>query len=197
MKYFSVHRNISMARYNRCRGASLIEILITMLIVSFALLGVAGMQLTSVRYSQASIYRETASNLAQSMIEKISANSLALGETDDSSAYRADDGYAAATTIVSDPGCGLGTTLCTTAESAQRDLREWRLALQRELPGGRGALQPVTSGGLTSPTTRRVIVMWLEKAKDSDDNLSAAPTDTNCPTPRVAGVRCITLIAQP
>lgn len=179
------------------QGATLVEILVTMLIVSFALLGIAGMQLTSIRYSQASVFRDTAANLAQTMAERIKTNTAALAETDDSSAYRANNAYAAATTIPSNPTCGLGGTACTSAESAQRDLREWRLALQQELPGGRGAIQPIANGTLNSPTGRRLIVMWLEKPKDSDDNIGAAPTDTNCPTPRVAGVRCLTLAVSP
>jgi type IV pilus assembly protein PilV len=179
------------------KGATLIEILVTMLIVSFALLGIAGMQLTSIRYSQSSSFREVAVNLAQGMSERIRTNTAALAEATDSSAYRANNAYAAATTVPNDPACGLGAAVCTAAQSAQRDLREWRQALQQELPGGRGAIQAVATGGLTSPTARRLVVMWVEKAKDSDDNVSAAPTDTNCPTPRVAGVRCFTMVVQP
>lgn len=179
------------------KGGTLVEILVTMLIVSFALLGIAGMQLTSIRYSQASIFRDSAANLGQTMSERIKANTSALAEADDSSAYRANNSYAAATTIPADPACGFGGAACTAAQSAQRDLREWRLALQQELPGGRGAIQPIVSGGLTSPAGRRLIIMWMEKPKDSDDNIGATPTDTNCPAPRVAGVRCLTLAVNP
>jgi type IV pilus assembly protein PilV len=179
------------------QGATLVEILVTMLIVSLALLGIAGMQLTSIRYSQASVFRDAAANLGQTMSERIKANTSALAEADDSSAYRANNAYAAAATIPADPACGFGGAACTAAQSAQRDLREWRQALQQELPGGRGAIQPIASGALTSPTGRRLIIMWMEKPKDSDDNVGAAPTDSNCPAPRVAGVRCLTLAVNP
>jgi type IV pilus assembly protein PilV len=179
------------------RGASMMEILVTMLIVSFALLGIAGMQLTSIRYAQSSNFRETAANLAQGMAEKIRTNSAALSGTSDVTAYRAAEDYASATTIPTDPACGLGSGPCTAAQSAQRDLREWRLALQQELPGGRGALFPVTSGGLVSSSSRRVVVMWMGKPTNSDDNLGAMPTDPNCPTPRVPGVSCFVLTVQP
>lgn len=192
--------NLNSLRLSRSKyqiGATLIEILVTMLIVSFALLGIAGMQLTSIRYSQSSSFREVAANLAQTMSEKIRTNTAALAEADDASAYRANNAYAAATTYPADPACGLGSDVCTAAQSAQRDLREWRQALQQELPGGRGAILAITSGGLTSTSGRRIVVMWQEKPKDSDDNLSAAPTDSNCPTPRVAGVRCLNLAVQP
>lgn len=194
MPYRTNSRVLSAQKQN---GATLVEVLVTMLIVAFALLGIAGMQLTSVRYSQSSSFRVAAANLGQTLAEKIRANTAALAEATDDSAYRANDAYGAATTLPDDPGCGLGSDTCTAAQSAQRDLREWRLSLQRELPGGRGAIQPVATGGLTSPTARRIIVMWTEKPKDSDDNLSAMPTDSNCPSPRVAGVRCLIVVVQP
>ena len=179
------------------RGATLVEILVTILIVAFALLGIAGLQLGSVRYQQTSTFRTIAYNQAQNIAEKIRANASALLLTDNNSSYRAADGYAAATTLPTDPGCGTGSGTCTQAQSAQRDLREWRQMLAAELPGGRGALSAVASGGLNSTTARTVTVMWVEKAQDSDDNLASAPTDSNCPTPRVGGVRCLNLVVNP
>ena len=190
-------RSTHFSSRQQARGATLVEILVTMLIVAFALLGIAGLQLGSVRYQQTSQFRTVAYNQAQNITERIRANTSALLETVDASAYRAANDYAAATTLPNDPGCGLGTGTCTAAESAQRDLREWRQMLAAELPGGRGALSPVTSGGLTAATSRTVTVMWMEKAQDSDDNLGAAPTDANCIEPRVAGVRCLNLVVNP
>ena len=179
------------------RGATLLEVLITMLIVSFALLGIAGLQLASVRYQQTSHLRSTAITQVQVMAERIRTNANALSGSVDVSAYRAADAYAAATTLPTDPACGNGSTACTTAESAQRDLREWRQLLAQELPGGRGSLFDVTSGAITSVSARTVTVMWTEKAQDSDDNLGAAPTDSNCPAPRVGGVRCVSVVVTP
>lgn len=178
-------------------GASLLEILITILIVAFALLGIAGLQLASVRYQQTAHLRATAMTQVQTMAERIRSNSGALAGATDVSAYRAANDYANASTIPSDPACGLGGAVCSAAQSAQRDLREWRQALARELPGGRGSLFTVTSGGVTSVNARTVIVMWTEKGQDSDDNLASAPTDSNCPATRVGWVRCLSLTVSP
>lgn len=184
----------------RQRGSSLIEVLVTMLIAAFALLGIAGLQLASVRSQQSANLRSIAVNQIQIMSERIRTNSIALlnaGVT----GYLAADGYAAAATLPAVPsGCAStsgGTTCATSGESAQLDLREWRRMLDRELPGGRGAITPVALGAVNSVVGRTITVMWMEKAQDSDDNLSAAPTDNNCPTPRVAGVRCLSMVVTP
>lgn len=187
----------SLRRKKHQRGATLIEILVTMLIVSFGLLGVAGLQLNSVRYQQTAELRGIAYSQVQNIAERIRANAAALSGATAESSYRAVDGYANASTLPTDPACGLGSGVCTPEQSAQRDLREWRQALAAELPGGRGALATVVGGGLTSTSARNVTVMWVEKAPDSDDNLGAAPTDSNCPTPRVGGVRCISVVVYP
>lgn len=184
-------------RMNAQQGATLLEVLITMLIVSFALLGIAGLQVASVRYQQTAYMRNGASIQVQIMAERIRSNAAALSEAADTSAYRAANAYAAANALPTDPACGLGSSVCTAAQSAQRDLREWRQVLAQELPGGRGSIFPVSSGSVTSVGARLITVMWAEKAQDSDDNLSAAPTDTNCPTPRVGGVRCLSLVVTP
>lgn len=52
-------------------GASLLEILITILIVAFALLGIAGLQLASVRYQQTAHLRATAMTQVQTMAERL------------------------------------------------------------------------------------------------------------------------------
>lgn len=158
------------------------------------------MQLTAIRSSQTAKYREVAMDFAQNMAEKIRANTSTLSDLNDASAYRANQGYGQANTLPNDPGCGTAgtTSTCTPAESAQRDLRDWKLALAKELPGGRGAIQTVSnSSGLSSPIGRRVIVMWSERTHDSDDNLSSAPVDDNCPDPKVGGIRCFNLVVQP
>lgn len=199
-----------LARYMpkaRQRGSSLIEVLVTMLIAAFALLGIAGLQLSSVRSQQSANLRSIAVNQIQIMSERIRTNSSALFDpvARVNTGYIAADGYTAAADLPAVPsGCAStsGSTTCaTSAQSAQLDIREWRQMLARELPGGRGAITPVTSGGatpITSLTARRVTVMWMEKAQDSDDNLNSAPTDATCPVaPLVEGVRCLSMVVTP
>lgn len=171
-------------------GATLIEILITMLIVAFGLLGIAGIILASVKYQQTSLARSAAISQLQNMSERMRSNISVLGGAGNT-AYIAEDDYATALASVAtltEPSCYTGGTVCTPGDSALHDLVEWRGNLLRELPGGTGSIFSATSN------TRRIIVMWNEKPENSDDNLGALPTDTNCPTPRVAGVRCLSMV---
>lgn len=180
-------------------GSTLIEVLVTMLIVSFALLGVAAMQLTSVRTQQTAHLRDAAVNQVQMLAERIRTNSSVLGGAG-FPAYLAANDYANAGTIPADPTCSANGGTCTAAEAAQLDVREWRQNLARELPGGRGSIFPVANAAVppvTAAQARTVTVMWMEKAEGSDDNLGAPPTDATCPTPLVAGVRCLSVVVTP
>lgn len=192
------------------KGSSLIEVLVTMLVVAIGLLGVAGLQLASTRYQQTSTMRTQALQQADFIIEKMRVNNaimtaanLATAQATPAGAYLAEDEYEDATTLPADPSCGLASqAVCTPAQAAQRDLREWRQALARELPGGRGALFPVASGGVTEPNARRVVVMWREKAESATDNVAGAnaseTVDASCPgAAPVAGIRCLSLWVTP
>jgi type IV pilus assembly protein PilV len=145
-------------------GATLIEVLVTMLIVAIGLLGAAGMQLTSTRYQQTAAMRSQAIIEAQFLLEKIRANSLAtltVAPPAPENSYLAADGYDDAAAVPADPGCGLAAQpVCTAAQASVKDIRDWKLSLQR-LPGGRGSIFPVTgAGGAVDPAARLVFVMW-------------------------------------
>ncbi len=61
-------------RFHRQSGVTLIEVLITVVLVSIGLLGLAGLQLTSVRNSSSSNERFIATTLAQDILERMRAN---------------------------------------------------------------------------------------------------------------------------
>lgn len=197
----------------RQRGATLLEVLITMLVVAVGLLGAAGLQLVSTRFQQTSSVRTQALTQADFIIEKMRVNNVNLRFTNlaaaaaaPATAYLAEDDYDAAdpdgAALPDDPACGLaGQTNCTAAQSAQRDLREWRQSLARELPGGRGALFAVAAGGTTEPNARRVVVMWREKTEAATENVAGQAaveaTDAGCPGNLVPGIRCLNLWVTP
>lgn len=195
-----------MSDISRQRGASLLEVLITMLVVAIGLLGVAGLQLASTRYQQTSTVRTQALLQADVIVEKMRVNNanltfanLVTAQANPETAYLAEDDYAAAGGLPDDPGCGLdGQPNCSAAESAQRDLREWRQSLARELPGGRGSIFPVANaGGTTEPNARLVVVMWREKAEAVTDENTAEVSDASCPGTLVPGIRCLNLWVTP
>ncbi len=56
------------------RGATLIEVLVAMLILSVGLLGLAGMQMTALKSNQSAYYRSQATVLAYDIIDRMRAN---------------------------------------------------------------------------------------------------------------------------
>lgn len=195
-------------RTQQQRGVTLIEVLITMLVVAVGLLGAAGLQLASTRYQQTAFFRTQAMQQAEFIIEKIRVNSSNLSRANllnaaaaPETAYLAPQAYANAGVLPDDPACGLlGQLACTAAQSAQRDLREWRAALDQTLPGGRGSVFPVVAGGNVEANARRVVVMWREKQDaeaDTDANQGVNRIDNTCPPPRVPGIRCLDILVTP
>lgn len=193
----------------RQRGATLLEVLITMLVVAVGLLGAAGLQLASTRYQQTSTLRSQALIHADFIIEKMRVNNinltfvnLAAAQANPIGAYLAADEYPDADDLPDDPACGLeGQPNCTAAEAAQRDLREWRQALAQDLPGGRGSIFPIAAGGATEPNSRRVVVMWREKSEAATQNATGQAADetidATCPGDPVPGIRCLNLWVTP
>lgn len=188
------------------QGATLIEILVTMLVVAIGLLGAAGLQLAATRYQQTAQMRGLAVTQAQFIAEKIRANGNALIDAappNAASTYLAPQAYAAATlaALPADSGCG-AATICTSAQAAVKDMRDWRLSVQT-LPGGRGAVFPVTAAaGATDRAARQVVVMWQEKQQNevgtaANPDPDPVPIDPGCPAPQVGGVRCLTVLVTP
>lgn len=102
-------------------GTSLIEILVTILIVSFGLLGVAGVVGSGLKNNHSSYGRTQASVLAADIIDRMRAN-RAVAESADPSPY--------SLPIEDPPGVSI----------VQQDLFAWSAALAETLPTGTGSV---------------------------------------------------------
>lgn len=121
-------------------GFSLIEILVTTVVFSVGILGVAGLNAVSKRASFEAVQRSTASELAYSLLENMRSNSAVLAT------------YVAAGTLGrgslgSEPACA-DASACTAAEFAANSLWEW----ERTLDGGKEQSASTDTGGLLSPS---------------------------------------------
>jgi len=134
-------KSYSSQHQKKClRGASLIEILVTVLIVSVGLLGVAGMQVTGLRNNQNAYFRTQASFLAYTMLDRMQANQVAAR----AGSYDIDltDTHTAVTTI------------------AEQDLTNWKNELSSTLPSGQGAVSYAASTQEVNIT-----VSWDERSQ--------------------------------
>lgn len=107
----------------------MLEVLISMVIIAFGLLGVAGLQVFALKNNQSATFRSTATMLAADMADRVKAN---VGGAIDG-AYNAPNLASYGTAVAGCAGAG-----CTTAELAQNDLFEWQQRIALALPGGVG-----------------------------------------------------------
>ena len=120
----------------RARGFTLIEALVALLVLSIGLLGVAALQLSSLRSNHSSSLRSQATLLAYDIVDRMRANQAAAN----AGAYD----IALATT----PSGGT---------VASDDLVRWKQNLSNTLPAGNGAVARSGAGGATKFT---VTVQW-------------------------------------
>jgi type IV pilus assembly protein PilV len=104
--------------HTRQRGASMIELLVSVLIFAFGMLGLVGLQNRTLGFGQMSLYRSQAAALSDDILDRM----------------RADRALAKAgnwdTTFATNHTTYSGTTV------AQLDLREWKAQVETLLPSG-------------------------------------------------------------
>lgn len=188
------------------RGSTLIEALVSMVILSFGLLGVAGLLLASAGQQNNSQSYMIATMLANDIIERMKANQLDLAIVTPAVAgdnYLTPGGivtYAnSPTSVVPAPACTQGVS-CPAGSVARADLALWLARVRAELPGG--AAQIILPND-AEPQARQVVIMWVEKDSNQAENAkSSVRADTvNCPAAvRVSApsnLRCVNITMKP
>ncbi len=136
---------------NRQKGTTLLEVLVSVLVLSIGLLGVAGLQTYGLRYNQSAYLRSQATILAYDMVDRMRSNPNGV-----SAGY-----YNTVTTtnLPTDPNCI--STGCTNQQLANHDILEWGnyfIGTQPVLPSATGTVSRV--GNIFT-----VSVSWTELAK--------------------------------
>ncbi|MRD47394.1 type IV pilus modification protein PilV [Caenimonas koreensis DSM 17982] len=154
----------------RQAGASLIEVLVAVLILSFGMLALGGMLAYAVQLPRLSAYRAAAVTIAAAHIERMRANTVgfANGSYNETMSFRQP---------LAPSACAYPN--CTPDTMATADRYDTNLLLRHDLPGEAG-LRMVCNGGDCSTLEGDVWVMWTEPATLA--SLSAANSD-ECPLP--------------
>ena len=116
---------------NKNTGFTLIEVLIAMLVLAVGLLGLAGLQATSLKNNQSAYNRSQATQLAYDLADRMRANVRAV-------IIRTYIAIATRSAVRSSTLLRRHNTTCTPADMAQNDLYEWNLAVSTTLPSGTG-----------------------------------------------------------
>ncbi len=148
----------------------MMEILVTIVVLSIGLLGLAGLQVSGLQNNQSSYYRTVAMQQAYNIADRIRANPAGK----DAGAYDSLSGTA------SDPGCI--SSGCTPAQMAQYDQYQWNTDNANLLPSGAGKV--ALNGKIFTVT-----VMW-------DDERTGA-TGTNCSGNTQVDLTCFTMSFEP
>jgi type IV pilus assembly protein PilV len=120
---------------NGASGFTLMEVLVTVVILSIGLLGVAGLQFGSLRGNQSAFQSSIAATLAAEGADRLRANVPGVRDRVTGALGHAYDELNAAG---ADPACI--TSGCSVAEVAQHDAYEWITSIETQLPGGQGVI---------------------------------------------------------
>ena len=131
---------------------TLIEVLVTLVIISVGLLGVAALQLTTVRNNLDAFVRSQAAVLASDMLDRVRANRAA---------------------AIASPGAyniGFGAPETNPATTAQQDMAQWKRMLRSQLPNGDGSI--VTNRTNVGGVDRYIVtitIQWGERSTIAAD----------------------------
>jgi type IV pilus assembly protein PilV len=123
---------------NLAHGFTLLEVLVAVLVLSFGLLGIAGLLLASVQNNSVSTQRTAATFLAQDMADRIRSNINATKTKTANGA--AQPAFYLSGDVAANNNCfGVASTGCTNPQTvAARDLFVWQQQIAQSLPGGTG-----------------------------------------------------------
>lgn len=154
---------------NSQRGFSMIEILVTLVIVATALLGTAGLQLYAMRMNQGGQFRTQAVFLASDIAERMEANKQ----------EAINGNYALANTTTPDALSSVcSTNACSTSDLAAYDLNQWGNSVAALLPQPSWQITHTTTG---NPSTYTVVISWTDRSTDKanhGENFSYTTTRT-------------------
>lgn len=145
-------------------GSSLIEILVSLLVIGVGMLGVASLQVYSLSSVKVSSVHTRASQLTENLAERMRANpdAVAAGEFTAIEIDTTEDPPAAPGNLCRDPD-----DACTAAEFVDADLWLWEIMARTTLPAG-ATISIDCNGGAGSCTTDNahvVTMQWEEETR--------------------------------
>ena len=169
------HTTQRTARRGGACGFSMIEVLVTLLIVSLALLGTAGLQAYSMRLNQGGQFRTQAVFLVADLAERIEGNKAGAV---------AGNYVLAASGVAAAPNTACQDGACTPAALATFDLLQWQNAVFVTLPQSSwevcidADLNGVCDGApaFTNPITYLIRISWVDRRADTTNAAFDATT---------------------
>ena len=165
------------------RGFSLVELLVTLAIVSVGLLGVAKLEAAAVAETSVARTRSLMTLQAEALAAAMRSNE-AFWQS--STAYRQNVTIAGGTfaqrpvtmtQVGSNGGTCLGILTCTAAQQAYDDLSAWAAAFGAQFPTATGSV--VCAGSASVPESCDITLSWTENAVAINRSTMAAANGAN------------------
>jgi type IV pilus assembly protein PilV len=148
--------HISPLRLKRS-GFSLLEVLITLVIISIGLLGLAGLQAKALKNNHSAYHRSQSTLLAYDIVDRMRANTESMGN------YLST--FMVPTVALAQATCKTTGAGCSSALMAQNDLFEWNTDLTTILPIGSGGITRNLAGDIYT-----ISVTWDDNRDGVVDN---------------------------
>lgn len=168
--------NVSVLNRGRQRGLGLIEVLISLVVLSIGLLGVGAMQISSLRDNQRAGFRAQAILLVDELADRMRANREVLSLSGDDNPY---NGATDAAEVVT--SCSSG---CSPTNMAKADIDGWYGEIGRRLPADTVAnitCIPV-GGACAADSPYAVCIRWRESRGLFSQNPGDLADDNRCPS---------------
>jgi type IV pilus assembly protein PilV len=170
----------------RQSGVTLIEILVSVLVIAFGILTMATVQSNSMKYQKTSEYRSIATLLASDIADRMRANKSAIDANHSAYAWLTTS-YSRGALTEGNRGlynatCGTVDsaqvlTKCEAAEIAQRDLYEWKTRLLYSLPNASGHIAAYDP----SQNAVDLWIAWVDPDEKNASGTSIAARSAECP----------------
>lgn len=125
----------------RSKGFSLLEVLISMLILAFGVMSMGGLQLASMKSAQSASSFSMAATLAKDYTEMMRSNTSVSNNTATSAPnnpYLFDS--SSTSTFTASPTVNCKTTVCTAANISVLHVADWADRVAAQLPGGKAVV---------------------------------------------------------
>lgn len=138
------------------RGVSMIELLVSLLIFTFGMLGLAGLQTRSLAFNQSSLVRSQAAALTDDILDRMRLDRV------NASTGKWDTALATAASAMATTG--------GSAYSYQNDVKSWKQQVEALMPAASGKASIVTdvSGGATNGTVT-ITIQWDDSRAGASD----------------------------
>lgn len=194
------------------RGLSLVEVLVSMLVLGLGMVGLAALQARTVSYQLGAGQRAQLAGLLSDYAERVRSNlPQAPGQVANSPYLNAGKwaDLSAKTVTMASAECLTSQDGCTPAQVAAIDKSEWLSAVRQQLPLGSALVADAGNGALL------VTFMWADKDRTEDGEsgrslvtspvcdptkMSGVALQSCCPKQdegNLAGVRCANFSIQP